>query len=186
MTTKRPTMKRHEFAELVLHPDMAREYVYQGKDMFETVTELQALAFTYPQKYTAEYGLESQHYTAFYRLLEELGCPPIHAEVVNYMTCDELECSLYNDEFHLAEEDQVLIMSTSMACCSEKSDTDDMRKRTLLHCYGIQTAYYRINLDTCCRVVADNWYESPELRYKCTKQCTHPPGLHLRSVENVV
>jgi hypothetical protein len=184
MTTS--PLKRSEFAEMVLKPNMAREYIHKGKDTFETATELQNLAFTYPQKYTSEFGLEPHHYATFYQLLEEFGCPPLFAEVVNYMTCDELERVLYNDEFHLVDEDQTLIMSTSMACCSEKSDTDDMRKRTLLHCYGIQTAYYKINMDTCCRVISNNWYETPELRYKCTKRCTHPPGLQHRSVENVV
>jgi len=175
------TLTRTEFAEMVLNNELAREYIYAGKDTYETAEYLQHMAFTYPQKYTVEYGTKVHHYRDFYRLLEEFGCPPIFAEEVNYMAKQDLEESLNHGSFNIVDEDKLLIMSTRAACCADKTDTDvedEISKRTILHCYGVNTARYRIGISTCCEIISNTWYETPENRYTCTCHCNHPPGLY--------
>jgi hypothetical protein len=174
MATK---LTRSEFAQMVLNHDLAREYIYKGEDTYETATDLYCLAFVFPQKYTREYGLEVHHYRAFYKLMEEFGCTPIYAEEIHYMDKRELEAKLNSGEFHLVDEDKLLIMSTSASCCTNHSIEDEMSKRTLLSCFGIKTTYYRVGLGTCCQIISNTWYETPANRLKCTHHCTHPPGI---------
>lgn len=174
MTTK---LTRTEFAHMVLNHKAAREYIYAGKDTYETANDLYNLAFTFPQKYTFDFGTEIHHYRDFYRLLEEFGCPPIYAEEVNYMAKQELEERLHAGNFILVDEDRILIMSSSAGCCVEKNEADEISKRTLLHCYGVKAANYRVSIGTCCQVISDTWYENHDNRYVCTRHCTHPPGL---------